>query len=317
MATAAPPERKQGWLDWMGLGAGTFAARTWVFGNEFTATLEHDCMIGRRILTVNGKELYNETVFPDRGFDLEFRIGTSTGCASVKNVHSELAIYYTLKWEGKEVVSTVFRKNKSNNSSLEANFNVSVPIIATVADITIYKVLVKNLKAGTTKTLDKRFSDFVELHHKVWSSYAGSHLLSNVPTPPERKWKLFTDHNNPAFLENRRVGLHAFISKLVQIPRISSNVYVLDFLGERPVPKSSEIPYLLSICKVPVELPSGSVGAPSTTNASAVDGAPALPPADKGEESDAQATPTGTEAEKAAPKQDNADVEEEGESDWI
>jgi len=322
MATAAPPERKQGWLDWMGLGAGTFACRTWVFGDGHTATLEHDCLIGRRIFTVDGQELYNETVFPDRGFDLEFKIGSSTGCASVKNVHRELAIYYTLAWEGKEVVSTVFRRNDAKETSLESKFGVSVPSVTDAADVTIYKVEVKNLKSGKTKSLDKRFSDFVELHHKVWSSYAGSHLLSNVPTPPERKWKLFTDHKNAAFLESRRAGLHAFISKLVQIPRISDNTYVLEFLEETTTYKGSEKPVLVSVSKVLVESSSAGDSSVTTTStnlsaapASDAVSAPAPQPVDGVKTSDTEATTAKPADREVASK--SGPEEDAGESDWI
>lgn len=231
---SVPTKKKQGWLDWIALGSGTFASRTWFFdGNN--ALLEHDCMVGRRILSVNGKELYNDTVFPDRGFEVTFKIGGDVGKISVVNVHKELAIYYTLTWKGKEVVSKLFDRDDSTDAGathkdLTDQYTVSVGGTSTRGEVTMYKVTVKDRKSGKSTTIEKRFSEFVELHQKVWSSYAGSHLLSNLPAPPSRKWKLFTNHKSPQFVETRRAGLHKFLTKLMQIPRISYNIYVLQFL---------------------------------------------------------------------------------------
>ena len=45
---------------------GTVCTRTWKFGNGHIAILEHDCMLGRRVLFVDGAEIYRKTVFPDR-----------------------------------------------------------------------------------------------------------------------------------------------------------------------------------------------------------------------------------------------------------
>lgn len=210
-------------------------------------------------MLVNGRELYNQTVFPDRSFEITFKIGEDVGKISVVNVHKELAIYYTLNWKGKQIVSKLFDDEKSDSSvheDLSDRYQVSVAGTATRGEIVMYKVSVKDRKSGKTAVVEKRFSEFVELHQKVWSSYAGSHLLSNLPAPPSRKWKLFTNHNSPSFIETRRVGLHKFMTKLIQIPRISSNIYVLQFM-EVGAGMSKNLPdaTLVGVAK-PGEIPS-------------------------------------------------------------
>ena len=70
-------------------------------------------MQGRRIFHVDGKEVYNQTVFPDRSFEVTFEVDSKVGKVSVVNVHKELAIYYTMVYDGREVVSTVFDKGKA------------------------------------------------------------------------------------------------------------------------------------------------------------------------------------------------------------
>jgi hypothetical protein len=227
--------RKQGFWDWFGLGMGTFCNRTWRLEGNHVATLEHDCMIGRRIFNINGKELYNDTVFPDRSFEITFELDGKKGVVSVVNVHKELAIYYTMVYDGEEVVSTVF--DDDAGKSLENAFDISVPEYKVEGDKTLYLVKISKRsgeESGTgngdgERRVWKRFSEFVQLHHQVWSSFAGSHLLSNVPAPPSRAWKLFTNHFDPSFLESRREGVERFISKLMQVPRIGSNVYIHNF----------------------------------------------------------------------------------------
>lgn len=310
MSTAAPTRKKQGWLDWMALGSGTFASRTWIFDGN-SAILEHDCMIGRRILYVNGKVIYDDTVFPDRSFEITFKIGSNVGSVAVTNVHSELAIYYTLKWKGKDVVSKLFDHSSSEMKALDGNYEVTVASASNRGDVTMYKIVLKDKETGQTKVMEKRFSEFVELHQKVWSSYAGSHLLSNVPAPPSRKWKLFTNHKSPQFIEKRRVGLHRFLSKLIQIPRIADNFYVSMFLElDTPLTRGSGVSAaLVGVAKPgePPVVPDGHTGVPLSSNSTS--DVVMTETSKEDDDVDASAAPTSTSAK---PKE-----EEESASDWI
>jgi len=230
------------------LGAGTYASRMWFFEGNNNALLEHDCMIGRRVLFVNGREIYNETIFPDRSFEITFKIGAHVGSVSVVNVHKELAIYYTLKWKGKEVTSTIFDTSSASASkSLDGTLDVAVTTAVNRGDVTMYKIVCKDKSTGTSvSTVERRFSEFVELYQKIWSSYAGSHLQSNIPKPPDRKWKMFTNHRSASFVETRRVGLHGFLTKLLQMPRIAQNVYLLKFI-EVPMGKKGQVPMFVGV----------------------------------------------------------------------
>jgi hypothetical protein len=301
-------------------GSGTFASRTWLFDGN-SAILEHDCMIGRRILYINGKIIYEATVFPDRSFEVTFKIGSGVGSVAVTNVHSELAIYYTLKWKGKDVVSKLFEHSADTSKSLDGDYDVTVASASTRGDVTMYKVAVKDKETGQSQVIEKRFSEFVELHQKVWSSYAGSHLLSNVPAPPSRKWKLFTNHKSPQFIEKRRVGLHKFLSKLIQIPRIAQNFYVAQFLElDTPLTRGTGVAAaLVGVAKPgePPVVPNGHIGVPlgsTTTSSNSTTAATTTSlhqETSKEDDSDvlaSTAAPTTTEVDKG---------EEESASDWI
>ena len=66
MASKQKTSKKRKFLEWLGLGMGTVCARTWKFAGGHTVVLEHDCMLGRRVVIVDGAEIYRKTVFPDR-----------------------------------------------------------------------------------------------------------------------------------------------------------------------------------------------------------------------------------------------------------
>ena len=59
---------------------------------------------------------------------------------SVVNVHRELAIYYTMVFDGKEVVSTVFDEKAA--ASLEGAFDISIPEYKSEGEKTSYLVRV-------------------------------------------------------------------------------------------------------------------------------------------------------------------------------
>ena len=54
---------------------------------------------------------------------------------SVVNVHKEMAIYYTLEFEGKKYVSTVF--DEKTKESMDGKVDVSIPEVKQEGDVTV------------------------------------------------------------------------------------------------------------------------------------------------------------------------------------
>lgn len=95
--------------------------------------------------------------------------------------------------------------------------------------VAYYRVNVVREDGETTELL-KRFSEFIDLYEKIWASYASHDLLKDLPKPPKKSFKLFRKHDDPAFIEGRRVGLEKFMQGLTKIPAIMSNLFLLEFL---------------------------------------------------------------------------------------
>jgi hypothetical protein len=106
--------------------------------------------------------------------------------------------------------------------------------------VAVYRVVAR--ARGAPVEGFKRFSDFVELDRKVRSAFAGSHLLSSLPSLPPKSIKLLNDHTDAAFVEQRRQGLQHYMAKLVALPRIPLNPDVLEFLALLPAHAVSNAP---------------------------------------------------------------------------
>lgn len=83
-------------------------------------------------------------------------------------------------------------------------------------------------------TVERRFDDFKSLNAAVRYNYAtsrSSHLVRNLPVFPMSSYKIFTDHSDPTFVENRRQALEKYIAALLAVPHARGDVHVLYFLG--------------------------------------------------------------------------------------
>eukprot|EP00954_Amorphochlora_amoebiformis_P028490 1391748-Amorphochlora_amoeboformis.AAC.1 len=75
----------------------------------------------------------------------------------------------------------------------------------------------------------KRFNAFYGFYRKLSKDFK----KCGLPKFPPRHSKVFTDHNDPVFIEQRRKKLDKFMKELFKIPGMSNQECVLDFLGIR------------------------------------------------------------------------------------
>jgi hypothetical protein len=71
--------------------------------------------------------------------------------------------------------------------------------------ITWYIVNATRLEDGVSNVVYRRFRDFAELNSFVKQDFKGHHLFLSLPYLPEKCSKLFTNHNDPTFIEGRCV----------------------------------------------------------------------------------------------------------------
>ncbi|NXS30955.1 SNX16 protein, partial [Pomatostomus ruficeps] len=90
------------------------------------------------------------------------------------------------------------------------------------AKFTVYKILVKR-SPEESWVVFRRYTDFSRLNDKLKDMFPGFRLA----LPPKR-W--FKDNYNPDFLEDRQLGLQAFLQNLVAHKDIANCLAVREFL---------------------------------------------------------------------------------------
>jgi PX domain len=75
----------------------------------------------------------------------------------------------------------------------------------------------------------RRFSDFAELDSNLRRD---NPMLGyeDWPELPPKRFKMFTDHTDPEFLEERRAGLEAYLGNLVAKQQLLEDDRLLEFL---------------------------------------------------------------------------------------
>jgi len=112
---------------------------------------------------------------------------------------------------------------------------VSIPATRTMSDHVLYQIDVTNNRKRKTYskwTVLKRFTQFFDMDAAVRNAFADKlEILEKLPPPPERKTKLFNDHMDDVFIEQRRVLLENYLNKMLQSEDVVRNKDFLLFLG--------------------------------------------------------------------------------------
>jgi len=112
---------------------------------------------------------------------------------------------------------------------------VSIPTSRTMSDHVLYQIDVTNNRKRKTYakwTVLKRFTQFFDMDTAVRAAFADKpEILEMLPPPPERKTKLFNDHMDDVFIEQRRVILDNYLNKMLQCAEVVRNKDFLSFLG--------------------------------------------------------------------------------------
>jgi len=113
--------------------------------------------------------------------------------------------------------------------------HVCIPATRTMTDHVLYQIELTNSrkrKSFSKWTVLKRFVQFYDMDLALRTSFANDpDALAQLPPPPERKSKLWTDHLSPAFVEERRALLENYLKKLIRIEKVVRNPEFLEFIG--------------------------------------------------------------------------------------
>jgi len=113
--------------------------------------------------------------------------------------------------------------------------DISIPATRTMSDHVLYQVDVcnrKKRKSFSKWTVLKRFGQFYEMDQAVRLALADkADVLASMPSSPQRKVKLFNDHMEQNFIEERRALLENYLQKMRQVPEVLRCAAFLTFLG--------------------------------------------------------------------------------------
>jgi len=96
-------------------------------------------------------------------------------------------------------------------------------------------------------SVSKRYSQFEELHSALLLSDLAKKLPAGCDLP-QKKWKMFTSHVTPAFIEQRRVLLESYLKRLLKVEDIANSSILTKFLStdvqkeKEPEVKKVELP---------------------------------------------------------------------------
>ncbi|CAB1102637.1 unnamed protein product [Ectocarpus sp. CCAP 1310/34] len=213
-------------------------------GEKHLLTLFHDCMTGARaaMLDYEAKEevpgsagttnLFNLVAGRvDIPFSMKKKSPTAEDNGRLSILRRGLTGFsYECEVNGKLVLDTT-----SVVQNTEYEYEVSVPATvdtgSRVRGVTWYEVHTMR-KADSKGTLvHRRFRDFHALQEQVESLMKGHHLRSSLPRFPGKKSKLWTNHGDLSFVEERRKALEQYLKTLLQLPHVSTLDSTRAFLG--------------------------------------------------------------------------------------
>lgn len=114
--------------------------------------------------------------------------------------------------------------------------NIVIQSTRKMTDHVLYQICVSNSHKRSSFrawTVLKRFTQFYEMDLKLRAGLQtqSPDTLPKLPPAPSRKLKFVHDHMDDDFIEERRVLLENYLSKLLRFPEVVSNEDFLEFLG--------------------------------------------------------------------------------------
>jgi len=113
--------------------------------------------------------------------------------------------------------------------------SINIPATRTMSDHVLYQIDVTNARKDAPFdkwTVLKRFGQFYDMDCAVRASFLENPtVLEKLPESPERKAKLFNDHMDETFVEQRRVLLANYLNNMLSVIEVVRNKDFLTFLG--------------------------------------------------------------------------------------
>jgi len=108
--------------------------------------------------------------------------------------------------------------------------DISIPKFRKMTDHILYTLDVTNANTGSNWIVLKRFTQFRKMDKKLRKALPDE-IKDQLPRRPKRKSKVFRDHMNTEFIEERRVMMENYLRRLLTFSQVAHNEHFLNFLG--------------------------------------------------------------------------------------
>ncbi|EKU22566.1 px domain containing protein [Nannochloropsis gaditana CCMP526] len=215
--------------------------RSWVWlspaGAKHVIDLWHDTVTGVRSVAVGMEEvpgsMGSSPFFSAEAHHINFTVGQDQ-CRGMVIIEKAglFSFRYTCVVNGRPLKATL----QGLADEDEERFNIAILGAANAysskeKSVTWYELTVTRGSDGARTLVHRRYREFVCLFEQVHAAFKGHHLRSSLPELPGRQLKLLVDHNDTAFVEERRLLLETALGKLLSVPHVGAMVPVQVFLG--------------------------------------------------------------------------------------
>lgn len=108
--------------------------------------------------------------------------------------------------------------------------DISIPKYRKMTDHILYTLDVTNEHTGSNWIVLKRFTQFRDMDKKL-RKILPEEIKERLPKRPKRKSKVWRDHMNPEFIEERRVMMENYLRRVLCVPQVAHSEQFLKFLG--------------------------------------------------------------------------------------
>eukprot|EP00470_Lotharella_oceanica_P002321 CAMPEP_0170177864 /NCGR_PEP_ID=MMETSP0040_2-20121228/11252_1 /TAXON_ID=641309 /ORGANISM="Lotharella oceanica, Strain CCMP622" /LENGTH=276 /DNA_ID=CAMNT_0010420703 /DNA_START=30 /DNA_END=860 /DNA_ORIENTATION=+ len=198
-------------------------------GKYHVVQLRHNNVSGRRILLLDGKEIWQSMKVMDVAENVHFEINGKQGV--VKIGVDYFTYTYLCLYQGRPMPEMTFDIMDYKEQGYQCKIPVVNVEIVKGKKVAVFRVEMTH--QGQTEVFRKRFRDFATFDDYLRGGFEGHHLLQNLPKLPPKQFTLFTNHFSKEFLEERRRGLEEYVNKLCRIPKAVANPDFVAFFTKK------------------------------------------------------------------------------------
>ena len=218
--------------------------RTWKYpirGRNHVINLYHDTISGVRSVMVDYEEVRgsmgnSSLVMEATGHRIPFQLPGEDEVNGYIMINREgwFGFEYACMVLGQQIkeVTDDLKNVDGDTYRCEVLDTITTPSIDdSTQPVVYYTVNVTRCSDGVSTVVHRRFRDFADMNSQIKQNLKGHQIWSSLPNLPDKTLKFLVDHNDPAFVAERQIGLHTYLGMMVNMPHVNEMTCVKSFLG--------------------------------------------------------------------------------------